>query len=210
MKHILWIIAGVIVVLSVVNLAFTLMHVREERAALSADLEHRTRLLADSLKETIDPAYSAGSADTIQRTVSRFIDQERLRGLVIVDERGDIAAASNELPSNIRVETLTNEAMDANSSRGEFLRNAQGSFYLYASPLRAEQRVVGALLLVQNASFIDAYIGRIWWDTMTRLAVQIVFFSFVIVAIVRWIVVKPLSRLAEAGGPARAGKKGGG
>ena len=205
MRSILWIVASVIIVLSAVNLAFTLVHVREERTSLSTDLEHRTRLLAESLKESIEPAYSAGLAESLQRTVSRFVDQERLRGLVVMDARGEIVAASSELPVGVRIERLASEAMDADSSRGEFVRGASGSFYLYASPLREELRVIGALFLIQNAGFIDAYIGRIWWDNLTRLAVQILFFSIIIAAIVRWVIVKPLSRLAESVRRTRAG-----
>ena len=205
MKHIFWIIAGVVIVLSVVNFGFTFVQVREEKATLSNDLGYRTRLLADSLKESIEPAYSAGSAETLQRTVGRFTDNERLRGLVVVDPRGEIIAVSENLPASIRGNTLAANVMDADSSRGEFVRSSDGSFYVFAVPLHEEQRVVGALLLVQNADFINTYITRIWLDNLTRLAVQILFFSIVIAAIVRWVIVKPLSRLAESVRRTRAG-----
>ena len=205
MKHILWIIVGVVIVLSGVSFGFTFMQVREEKATLSGDLEYRTRLLADSLKESIEPAYSAGSSEALQRTVDRFTDNERLRGLVVVDPRGEIIAVSENLPASIRGDTLAPNVMDADSSRGEFIRSSDGSLYVFAVPLHEEQRVVGALLLVQNADFINTYIARIWWDNLTRLAVQVLFFSIVIAAIVRWVVVKPLSRLAESVRRTRAG-----
>ncbi|KKW30008.1 MAG: hypothetical protein UY74_C0056G0006, partial [Candidatus Kaiserbacteria bacterium GW2011_GWC2_52_8b] len=205
MKHILWIIVGVVIVLSGVSFGFTFMQVREEKATLSGDLEYRTRLLADSLKESIEPAYSASSSEALQRTVDRFTDNERLRGLVVVDPRGEIIAVSENLPASIRGDTLAPNVMDADSSRGEFIRSSDGSLYVFAVPLHEEQRVVGALLLVQNADFINTYITRIWWDNLTRLVVQVLFFSIVIAAIVRWVVVKPLSRLAESVRRTRAG-----
>jgi len=206
MKHILWIIVGVVIVLSGVSFGFTFMQVREEKATLSGDLEYRTRLLADSLKESIEPAYSASSSEALQRTVDRFTDNERLRGLVVVDPRGEIIAVSENLPASIRGDTLAPNVMDADSSRGEFIRSSDGSLYVFAVPLHEEQRVVGALLLVQNADFINTYITRIWWDNLTRLVVQVLFFSIVIAAIVRWVVVKPLSRLAESVRRTRAGR----
>lgn len=207
MRTILWIIAGVIVVLSGLTLAFTATQVIEERATFSADLEYRTRLLSDSLKESIEPSYTAGSIDTLQGILDRFTDRERLRGLAIVDSRGDFLAVSEELPRGVREhQVFVSQAMDADLAHGEFIKTTDGSLYIFVAPLHQEEgRVSGALLVVQNASFIDAYIAGIWWDNLVRLLIQIVFFSVVIAAIVKWIVVKPLSRLAESVKSARAG-----
>lgn len=206
MRHFLWIIAGVILTLSALNLAFTFFQVREEKATLASDLEYRTRLLADSLTESIEPAYTTGSMESLQRTVNRFIDHERLRGVAVFDARGEAIAASKELPTSTHPEFVAVESMDADAARGEFVRGSEGSFYAYAVPLHKEGRVVGSLLILQNAAFIDTYTVGIWWDQLTQLALQLLFFSIIIAAIVRWVIIKPLSELAQSIRDTRAGK----
>lgn len=208
MKHFFWIIIGTFVFLSTVTLAFTVTQVSEERTALSADLEYRTRLLADSLKVSIEPSYVAGSVDTLQKVVDRFSDRERLSGLGIVNSRGEAVALSKDMPAGIPGTLLASRVMDANASAGEFLRDSGGYFYMFASPLRGEDRVIGALVITQDAAYIEEYVSGIWWDNFTRLAVQIVFFSLVIALIVRLVVIKPLTQLVESVKSARAGSGG--
>lgn len=208
MKPILSIIAGVIVVLTGISLAFTVVQVREERAVLSADLEYRTRLLSDSLKASLEPAYSGGSVVAVQKIIDRFSDRERLGGLSIVNAQGEEIATLKDMPQFSGSGRLAAQVMDANASRGEFMRSGGESFYVFVSPLRESEGVVGALLIVQNAQYIDEYIAGIWWDNAVRLVTQIVFFSLVLAVIIRWVIIKPLARLAESVKSARAGAPG--
>src|SRR3989344_7867205 len=199
MKHILLIIAGGIVVLSGITFAFTITQVAQERASLSADLEYRTKLLADSLKESIEPSYSVGSIESLQSIVIKFSDRERLAGLAVMKADGGIIASSGELPSIIQRDLpLVAQAMDFNASQGEFLQSDGNNFYVFASPLREGGVAVGSLLVIQNANYINSTTAHILWNNLARLAVQTLFFSAVVLLIVRWIVVKPLSRLAES------------
>ena len=204
MKHIIWITASVVVVLSGVALAFTIAQVQEERATLSSDLEYRTRLLSDSLKESIEPSYSVGLTESLKKIVDRFVDQ-RLSGLAIIGPEGEIVAMSKDLP-RLRGDLLfVSHVMEVDLPQGEYMRGSEGTFYMFVNPLHKEERVAGALLVVQNADYIDTNIAGIWLDNLARFAVQILFFSIVLAAIVRWIVIKPLSRLAESVKTARAG-----
>src|SRR3989344_994435 len=101
MRNIFWITVGVVVVLSVISLVFTIFQAREERTTLSADLEYRTRLLSESLRESIEPSYAADSVPSLQRVVDRFTDRERLRGIAVVNARGELTVASENLPVDI-------------------------------------------------------------------------------------------------------------
>ncbi len=209
MKNILLIIAGGIVVLSGITFAFTITQIEQERATLSADLQYRTRLLADSLKESIEPSYSVGSVESLQGIVMKFTDRERLAGLAVMRADGEIVTSSGELPSIIQRDLpLIAQAMDFNASRGEFVQNEGRTFYIYASPLREGGVAVGTLLVIQNADYIGSTISHVLWNNLARLAVQVLFFSAVVLLIVRWIIVKPLSRLAESVKSVRAGKSG--
>lgn len=208
MKHILWIIAGVIIVLTSISLAFTFIQVREERTALTTDLDHRTRLLADSLRESIEPSYAAGATQSLQKTIDRFSDRERFGGLAILNAQGETVAISQNMPAGAEGTLLAGEVMDSNTSRGELVRNRDGYFYMFAAPLRTEERVIGALVIAQHAGYIDTYVADIWWNNAARLALQILLFSIVLIVIIRWVIIKPLTKLADSVKSARAGVSG--
>ncbi len=209
MKHILLIIGGGIVVLSAMTFVFTITQVEQERASLSADLQYRTRLLADSLKESVEPSYRAGMMESVEALVAKFTDRERLAGLAVLDRDGVILTASGEIPEPVQSNMpLVTRAMDFNASEGEFLRSGRSHFYVFASPLRANELPEGVLLVIQDADYIDSAVLSILWNNFVRFAVQVLFYSAVVLLIVRWIIVKPLSRLAESVKSVRAGKGG--
>ena len=83
MKQLLTIIAGVVVIVSMVVFVFTLRQVREEEASLTDDLERRTALLADSLKESVRPSYLSNATSTIQSVLDKFANRGRLLGLAV-------------------------------------------------------------------------------------------------------------------------------
>lgn len=57
MKQLLTLLAVVIVIISLFVLGFTLQQIHDQRTSLVDDLQRRTTLLADSLKESIKPSY---------------------------------------------------------------------------------------------------------------------------------------------------------
>lgn len=209
MKHILLIIGGGVVVLSAITFVFTITQVEKERASFSADLQYRTRLLADSLKESVEPSYRAGMMDALVTVVAKFTDRERLAGLAVLDADGVVLTASGDIPASIQSNTpLITRVVDFNASEGEFVRSEGSNYYVFASPLREGSAVTGVLLVIQDADYIDDAVRGILWNNLARFAVQALFFSAVVFLIVRWIVVKPLSRLAESVKSVRAGRGG--
>ncbi len=63
MKHVILIVASVILGASLLALGFTFLQVQQEGFALSADLEYRTRLLAESLNVSeVSPPRQQGVA----------------------------------------------------------------------------------------------------------------------------------------------------
>ena len=101
MKQILLITLGTIIAVSAIVFGFTFSQVNQERLTLSADLQYRTRLLSDTLKESIEPSYSRNSTSTLQRIVDKFADKERIVGLGVFNNRGVPLANSKEMPARI-------------------------------------------------------------------------------------------------------------
>src|SRR3989338_11198315 len=100
MRQIVLITAGVLAVISLIVIGSTYSEAANARVELASDLQYRTRVLADSLQESIEPSFISYSTTTIQSIVSRFSDRERLLGLAGFEPGAPAGAFSEQLPAN--------------------------------------------------------------------------------------------------------------
>ncbi|MEK7574939.1 MAG: trehalose-6-phosphate synthase [Patescibacteria group bacterium] len=198
-RKILLIVTSLIVGAILIAVGFTFEQARQEKQALSADLEYRTRLLAEGLKESIEPNYVGNSTVALQKIVEKFANRERLVGLAIYDTKGSVVASSAGVSGDILDKNpLVGTAMDSNKPASDFIQHDEKSLYVFVDPLHQDDRVVGAFLVVQNAGYIDVAIARIWENNLLRLATQIAILLLIAGLLVYWIIIRPLVRLVES------------
>ncbi|KKQ76377.1 MAG: hypothetical protein US99_C0074G0004 [Candidatus Daviesbacteria bacterium GW2011_GWF2_38_6] len=173
MKQIILVLLAIITVISLIVTTFTIDQVGREDQRLKSDLQYRSTLLAESLKETVEPNFINKSEDYLQNVVERFTDTERFAGLGIYDNKGKAIAISSVIPeaTSAAQEVIAN-AMDADKANGDFAKFQDKKVYLLAVPLHDEKSVVGALMIVQNAGYIDSRLTEIWKNNLVRLLVQ--------------------------------------
>ncbi|MSU56245.1 MAG: trehalose-6-phosphate synthase [Candidatus Taylorbacteria bacterium] len=209
MKNIIFTTLGAIVAVSIIVFGFTYTQVNQERLNLSADLQYRTRLLSDTLKESIEPSYSRNSTSTLQRIVDKFADKERIIGLGVFNNRGVPLASSKDMPKRVTDNPdFVFVALDKGSASGLFEKIDGAPRYLFVSPLYNNSTIVGALVTVQNASYIDEAITDIWKRNAVRLLVQVLVFSVAIVLLVRFVLYRISKRFADSVKTARMDKTG--
>ncbi|MES3032221.1 MAG: hypothetical protein V4699_03200, partial [Patescibacteria group bacterium] len=161
MKYIFTIIGSVVVTVTIVAFFFNLNQVNKEQVTLTTNLEQRAILLADSLKETVEPSYVNSSGDplktSLQRTVDKFANRERLAGIALYDNKSILLATSAGLPKAIiNNQKSISDAMDSNTSRSDFFDAEGETRYVFVDPLHNDiGSVVGALMIVQNAGYIN-------------------------------------------------------
>ncbi|MFA5095321.1 MAG: trehalose-6-phosphate synthase [Candidatus Paceibacterota bacterium] len=203
MKYIFVIIGSVVIAVSSVALGFNLSQVDEERATLTTNLEQRASLLADSLKESVEPYYANSSQpsfqNSLQKVVNKFANRERLAGIALYDNKGTLLATSSGLPKTIIENTkIVAEAMDSNTSNNDFFDAEGETRYVHVDPLHNNESIVGALMIVQNAGYINTSIREIWKGNLLRLFIQIIIFSITIFIILRFFVFRQVIRLVES------------
>lgn len=193
-------IVGVItLIVSITAILFAFNQVTTEESRLTNDIYYRSSLLGDSLKESVEPNFINKSDTYLQQVVEHFADKQRIAGLAIVDNTGKIVAVTSSLPRILLEEqTLVTDTMDADTADGEFIDNDDQRMYMFATPLHDRQSVVGALVIVQNASYIDNRLQDIWMNTLFRLLLQIMFLSVVVILAFRWIISKPIQGLVTS------------
>lgn len=121
MKHLIYLITIVVIIVSLVVLGFTLRQVNQQRTYLTDDLQRRTSLLADSLKESIRPSYLNNATSSLQNVLNKFTGRERLLGLAVYDSKSSLYAVSLGLsPEYIKEKSPAELAMDSDSTKGDF------------------------------------------------------------------------------------------
>ncbi len=184
--------------ISVLVLLFTLMQVRQEKKRLTIDLQLRASLLGESLKETIEPLSEKGRQERLQKIVGKFGRRERLAGVAVYDVKDKLIAAtpllSNDLSAPPKVIT---DAMNADLESGHFLHLGGKEMYLYALPLHREKSVAGALVIIQDPSYIQDRLSLIWKNNFIRFLVNALVVSLVTLLLIRWSMAGPIAKMAE-------------
>lgn len=198
MKQLFFTIGSVVVVATLVVAIFAVRQIDQERAVLVSDLEFRTRLLSESLQESIEPNYLTNAHKILQKTVDRFSNRERLAGIAIYDNKNNLLISSRNLPKEIIENSeLVSNAMDADKEMGNFVNSNETKLYFYVNPIHQEKSVVGALLVVQKAQYIETRILDLWKNNVLRLLVQALIISIAMVIIIKLVVFRPLSHLIQ-------------
>src|SRR3989338_4144293 len=90
------------------------------------------------------------------------------------------------------------DAMDSNTSKNDFFDADGENRYVHVDPLHNDESIVGALMVVQNAGYINTTIREIWKGNLLRLLIQIIIFSITIFIILRFFVFRQVIRLVES------------
>lgn len=197
MRQVLIITAGALFAVSLIFGLFALNQANQEQVELTSRMQSRSQVLADSLAESIEPSYNTGATSTLQRVIDRFVNSERLEGLGVFDSAGVSVAASRDLPLPSD-DTFVTKIMDADEPSGAYVRQGQETYYTYLIPLHQDNRVVGALAVTQNATYIDENIRAIWKDNLIRLLSQLLLFGIAIFVLVYWVFYRAVYKLVES------------
>src|SRR3989344_5234649 len=198
MKQILAAVFIIVIITSIIVVIFTVNQVQEEDQRLKANLEQKSILLADSLKETVQPNFINKSDQQLQNLVNKFESEERLAGMAIYDNKGNTIATSSSIIAEVsKTQKVAEDAMDADKPTGDFVQLNNEKMYLLATPLHDEQSVVGALMIAQNAGFIDTRLNEIWTTNLLRLFIQASLISAAILLIIRWLIYEPIRGLVK-------------
>lgn len=199
MKRIISVILILFASLSLVSIALTYIQVDKESLRLENDIKYRSSQLAEGLRESVEPNFVNKSDVYLQDLVERYTNKNRIAGLAVVDSRGKQTALSSSLPKEmIPLEQIAINVMDSDKANGNFVKIDNKKMYAYAEPLRDNKVIVGALIVVQNASYIDVQLFDIWKNNLIRLFIQLVLFTVAFTLILRWIIYTPIQQLVES------------
>src|SRR5262245_34775291 len=191
-------IVSLVVVVAVVAATSAWIHVGQDRASRQDEVERRSRLLALTLQEVVEPLVPEGASARLQGLVEKYANRERLAGVAVYDREGRALAVTDALsgilphpPEPVR------QALSRSVDASEFVEMGGKEFHLYGLPLTGGGGVAGALLMVHDASFIRSQLRQIWLHAFGRVLAQSALITLVTLLVIRWSVFGPIARMAE-------------
>lgn len=206
MKQLVLALCFILFLISLLTFGFTFNQTMREEERMRSDLQTRVVLLADSLKESIEPSFLQKSYTYLQSIVERFANKEQVSGIGVFDETFTPIVVSSLLQSMSPTEkNILVSSKQQNTFIGEFISKDNKSYYMLAVPLRDNEEATGALMLVHDASYITSRVNDIWQYNLVRLLFQVLLITTCFLFAVHWLMYRPLRNLASSIQTSRAG-----
>lgn len=198
MKITIRLIVSLLFVIALVAVVFSFHQVRSEKTRLVNELERRTIVLAESLQESVKPLVQSNSLVRLNRLVERFGNRERLKGVAVYDRQGNVLALTPDLAPKIpQPLPLAVKSAAENQPAGSFMRVNDKETYLYALPFLEEDKIMGTLVLIHDASYIDVRLNEIWRHNLLRFLTLSILIVAITLLVIRWSITGPIAQFAE-------------
>lgn len=207
MKITLRLIISLLVAAALVASVFSYLQVQNERDMLVQELNVRANVLGESVQEPIKEYIQSNMPGKLKRMVERFGKRARLVGIAVYDSQGVCIASSLSLRSAFnKTPGKVWESITQNQTNSEIRQKDGKASHLYVIPLDIDSRIVGAMLLYHDASFIDTRLEGIWKTNFLRLLAQVFLIIITTVLVVRWSITGPIAQVAKWMRGLRTGK----
>jgi trehalose-6-phosphate synthase len=181
-----------------VSLLYGFYQVRLEQRNLRNDLSRRSAALAQELQEDLESSPARATDKNLSRFVDRYGEREHLLGVVVFDKSGGSVAATHgvfAIPSS--APAVAAQAEKTNKGAGTFQDLNGQPVHLYAVPLRRSAEVVGSVLVVYDANYIQTRVLHAIRDSLLSTLVQTLLITGLAVFLVRSAFTSPLAKTAK-------------
>lgn len=193
-RLILALIASVILV----SVASTYFDVLAHRHVLREDLERRTKWMDRSIQPDIQNALAAGDHSSLPNLADSLKSATGALALALYDQHGNLMASSG--PPDV-ITALTRSIVDKSLQKGidvdAFGHARQWQWLEEASPIHNGNNLEGAMALVVDARYIRAEGMDLWQRSFWRVLALVILIVGITVGMVRWFLLRPVSRVAE-------------
>ena len=207
MKITVKLILALVFVTTLVVSIFAYLQMESERDRLRNELDIRASILAESLQESVQELLHLKSPVKLQRLVNRFGTKDRLSGVVVFDSLGKQLESVNTnittLPDSI---THILESITQSEGRFDIVKLGGKTMHIYSTPLFLDNKAIGALLILHDASYIDTRIQNIWRNNFFRLLVQTLMIILTTVIVFRFTIAGPITQVVKWMKNIRTGK----
>jgi alpha,alpha-trehalose-phosphate synthase [UDP-forming] len=207
-------ILALIASVTLVSVASTYFEVLAHKHALRQELERRSTWIGAAIGPEIERALADGNLAALPAIVDRSRAQVGVLGVGVYDPAGKVLA-SNGVPAVFEalahppfkslaktpVQSLARTNVEKSIVRGAQV-NAFGStgdvqWLEEAFPLHDGNRLVGALVVLIDTAYIRDSSHELWQSSFWRIVAIVFLIVGVTFLMVRWFLLRPLTRVAE-------------
>jgi trehalose 6-phosphate synthase len=194
MRLILALIFGI----TVLSLASTYFEVLARKHVLRRELERRTGWLGTSLQPYMEEALATGATPQITAVSQELRSHEEALGLAVYDVKGNLLVFDG--PAAL-IKSLSKDpvrlAMKHGANSSQFGHTGSQDWIEEAVPLFVNGQQAGALVVLEDAGYIRSEASEVWRQTFLRIVASVVLIVGVTVLMIRWFLMRPITRLAE-------------
>ncbi|MFZ0736819.1 MAG: trehalose-6-phosphate synthase [Candidatus Acidiferrales bacterium] len=197
-------VAPLVASVAIVSLLFAAYQVRTENRSLHRDLERRSEVLAESMRDTVETDLTKRSDAALRRTLDRLGHRDNIAGIAVFNPQGDALAVSAGLEPALR-DRMNQAAALCNQESGcqeYFSSSGAGNsgaslFYIYTLPLHVNGDAGGALVFLNDASYIQTTTRLLWRDSLLHAALQTLLIALLALLLIRWVFKDSITRIAN-------------
>jgi alpha,alpha-trehalose-phosphate synthase [UDP-forming] len=191
-------ILALVVGITLVSVASTYLEVLAHKHVLRQELQRKTAWQSKSLQAAMEKSLAAGEvAGTVAEAV-RLRAQNEALGLAVYDLQGRLVTAAG--PAGIFA-ALPRGPLDKAIQQGAdssiFGHRDNQQWLEEVTPLHADGRMAGALVILEDANAIQAEGVAVWWHSFLHTAAFVLLIVCVTLLMVRWFLMRPMMMVTD-------------
>ncbi len=191
-------ILALVACVTAVSVASTYFEVLAHKHFLRQDLEQRSRWIGVSLQPYLEQALAGGSNSALPELLSKSRAETGVLALAVFDASGNPIASSG---SSEAIESFTHAPIEKSFRKGAevsaFGHGDTTQWLEQVYPLHNGNELVGALVVATDAGYIRSQSYDVWRRSFWRIVALVVLITGVTLLMVRWFLMRPMTRVAE-------------
>jgi alpha,alpha-trehalose-phosphate synthase [UDP-forming] len=191
-------ILALITGITLVSVASTYFEVLSHKHLLRKDLEKRTAQTGTSLQVEMEDVVAANRVNAIKATLARENSSQQTLGMAVYNPAGRLVAAAG--PQDVFAALspgLVQDAMERDAKTSAFSHRGDLDWLEDVTPLHGDGRLTGTLVILADASYIREEGTTLWGRSFWRIVAFVVLIVGVTLLMVRWFLMRPITRVVE-------------
>lgn len=191
-------ILALVACVTIVSVASTYFEVLAHKHFLRQDLEQRSRWIGLSLQPVIEQELAAGDARALPAVLNKARVDTGVLALAVFDGSGKAMSTSGapEVLDSLPEATMA-KSLRKGAEISVFGRQGSSQWLEEVFPLHNGNEPVGTLVVATDASYIRSQNMDVWRRSFWRTLALVVLITGITFLMVRWFLMRPMTRVAE-------------
>ena len=191
-------ILALVVGITLVSVASTYLEVLAHKHVLRQELQRKTAWQSKSLQAAMEKSLAAGEvAGTVAEAV-RLRAQNEALGLAVYDLQGRLVTAAGSAGIFAALPRAPlDKAIQQGVDSSIFGHRDNQQWLEVVTPLHADGRIAGALIILEDANAIQAEGVAVWWHSFLHTAAFVLLIVCVTLLMVRWFLMRPMMMVTD-------------